>query len=406
MAQDKKTALKKIIERLHAGEDPEEVKREFREVLGDASAMDISMAEEELIQEGMPREQIHKLCDVHLAVFRESIEKQGDIAPPGHPIHILMHEHSAMLDMAEELSKIASSIKEAAREPTEAEAKRIKELIDQFKDAEKHYLREENALFPQLEKHGITQPPAIMWMEHDQIRGVKKQLFSSILEGNGVVHVDVKKLANMALALREFLSNHFYKENTILFPAAMRVVTEEEWDVVRADFAEVGYCCFVPEDAIPAPVEKKDEALLSEGEVRFESGTLRIDVLEAILNTLPVDITFVDRDDRVRYFSLSKDRIFVRSKAVIGREVQYCHPQKSIDKVNQILDDFKNGRRDVADFWIDLRGRLIYIRYFAVRNRDGKYLGTLEVTQDVTDIKALKGEKRLLDEPAAIAPRL
>lgn len=130
---------------------------------------------------------------------------------------------------------------------------------------------------------------------------------------------------------------------------------------------------------------------------RFEAGTLSRAEVEAILETIPVDITFVDKEDRVKYFNRAEKRIFVRPKAIIGRKVQQCHPQKSIDIVNRILDSFKAGKKDVAEFWIQMRGKLVHIRYFAVRDKDGTYLGTLEVTQDITDIKKIEGEKRLLD---------
>jgi len=126
------------------------------------------------------------------------------------------------------------------------------------------------------------------------------------------------------------------------------------------------------------------------------TGDLRKEVLDALLETLPVEISFVDESDTVRYFNKDGNRIFPRPPSVIGRKVQDCHPKKSLHKVNQILDDFKNNRRDVAEFWIDLHGRKVYIRYFAVRSKDGKYLGCLEVTQDITDIKKIEGEKRLL----------
>ena len=136
---------------------------------------------------------------------------------------------------------------------------------------------------------------------------------------------------------------------------------------------------------------------MSERLLRFEAGTLSKDELEAILNTLPADLTFVDKEDTVRYFSKSEKRIFVRTKAIIGRKVQQCHPQKSIHIVNKILDSFKSGKKDVAEFWIQKDNRLVHIRYFPVRNKDGKYLGTIEVTQDITDLKKIEGEKRLLD---------
>jgi len=131
-------------------------------------------------------------------------------------------------------------------------------------------------------------------------------------------------------------------------------------------------------------------------EVLFETGEFLTKELEAVLNTLPVDITFVDKEDRVRYFSQSKERIFPRTKAIIGRKVQQCHPQKSLHVVEEILNDFRESKREEAGFWINLGGRLIYIRYFAVRDKAEKYLGCLEVTQDITDIKKIEGEKRLL----------
>jgi len=138
---------------------------------------------------------------------------------------------------------------------------------------------------------------------------------------------------------------------------------------------------------------KKEE---KEHMIVFEIGSMSKEELETLLNTLPVDITFVDKEDTVQYFSQSKERIFPRTKAVIGRKVQQCHPQKSLHVVNKILKDFKNNKRDFAEFWINLNNRLIYIRYFPVRNKSGDYLGCLEVTQDITDIKKIEGEKRLL----------
>lgn len=118
--------------------------------------------------------------------------------------------------------------------------------------------------------------------------------------------------------------------------------------------------------------------------------------LEAIFESLPVDITFIDGDDTVRYYNRDGKRIFVRTPAVIGRKVQNCHPPKSLPAVNQLLNEFRSGKRDVAEFWIQMKGRMIFIRYFPVRDRDGKYLGCLEVSEDITEMRKLEGEKRLL----------
>ena len=256
-------------------------------------------------------------------------------------------------------------------------------------------MREENALFPLLEKHGITQPPAIMWTEHDKIRKLKKNLYMIAERKEYKISEELKITS---IQLFELLSSHFYKENNILFPTALKVISEDEWNVIKRDFKEIGYCSFTPvSESMEAPEEVSAEKGIVDGWVELETGRFRIGELEAILNSLPVDITFVDASDEVRYFNQSKERVFARTKAVIGRKVQQCHPQKSIHVVNKIIDDFKNNRRESADFWIDMNGRLIYIRYFPVRDREGNYLGVIEVTQDITEIKNLKGEKRLLD---------
>lgn len=396
---DRKEVLKTLIKRIHRGEDPEKVKIEFKELLGSVDEAEIVKVEEELIREGMPREEIQKLCDIHLQLFREGLGSEGNIAPEGHPIYILMEEHKLLLRFAKELVELSNSMKELRSFDTaRPEMEKVEHIIAHLKDSESHYLREENVLFPVLEKHGVTQPPAIMWMEHDRIREIKKRLYST-WDGRDGKNYDefVNSLSNGAQELNEMLSSHFYKENNILFPLSMRIFSEEEWDEVARNFDDIGYCCFTP----PQRWKKEKEIEVKGvegGKIKFETGELTPQEIEAIFNTLPVDITFVDKDDTVRFYSESGGRIFVRTKSVIGRKVQMCHPQKSLHIVQRILDDFKSGRRDLAEFWINYRGKLVHIRYFPVRDKDGNYLGCLEVTQDITNIQKIKGEKRLLDE--------
>jgi PAS domain S-box-containing protein len=400
LGENKKKALKELIEKLHAGAKPDEIKQRFKEILKDVGPSEISQVEEELIKEGMPREKIHKLCDVHVAVFKESLGKEKTLAPPGHPIHILMEEHKILLKFAEELKDNANQMRGAKDFDSAGDMmKQLSRIAKHLKESESHYLREENVLFPYLEKHGITQPPAIMWMEHDQIREMKKNIYKLIDTHTSMAFQDfAKQLEDVTISLAEMLSNHFYKENNILFPTALKVIGENEWKDIRGQFDELGYCSFTPESAkitteeLEAPTSKP----AIKGMVPFETGNLSKEEIESIFDTLPVDITFVDKDDTVRYFSQSKERSFVRTKAVLGRKVQQCHPQKSIHAVNKILEDFKKGKSDVAEFWINFEGKLIHIRYFPVRNKNGEYLGCLEVTQDITDIKKIEGEKRLL----------
>ncbi|MHA1333119.1 MAG: DUF438 domain-containing protein [Candidatus Odinarchaeia archaeon] len=306
-----------------------------------------------------------------------------------------MEEHKMLLNFAEQLKNIAKEIKDSGS--VGERINKLKHIVKHLEDSESHYVWEENVLFPYIEKHGVTEPPAIMWMEHNKIREIKKNLHKLI-----DAHKDIdtarfiEELNNVATSLAELFLSHFYKENKILFPTALEVISDTEWRDMRHQFDELGYCCFTPE---PAKLVREREMEVSEVEVKgisFETGALSKAEIEAIFDTLPVDITFVDKEDTVRYFNQSKERIFPRAKAVIGIKVQQCHPQKSIHIVNQILEDFKNGRRDVAEFWINLKGRLIHIRYFAVRDKNKNYLGCLEVTQDITDIKKIEGEKRLL----------
>lgn len=382
----------------------QEVKEKFKQVLEGVSSLEIAKIEQELVSEGVSREELQRLCDVHLAIFKEQLEKQRVEVAPASPIGILLEEHKMIQQIAGKLNVLTEKVQKAeSQDAAIGELSQLRHIVDELLDAEKHYLREENALFPVLERHGISEPPAIMWMEHNQLREKKKQLKALIENVAKMNFSDFKRqLGELAKAVGDMLNSHIYKENNILFPAAQRVVTEQEWPTIRADFDEIGYCCFTPEHLIAKPaktLEKPaaEEKTMPEGTIQFETGSLTKEEIEAILNTLPVDITFVDKDDAVKYFSKPDKRIFVRTKAIFGRKVQLCHPQKSVHVVNRILEAFKKGEKDVAEFWIQKEGRLIHIRYFAVRDKDGKYLGTMEVSQDITDIKKIEGEKRLLD---------
>ena len=400
MTEDKKAQIKEAIRQLHAGVPPEQVKEKFRQVLEGTDSLEIAKIEEELAKEGMKKEELRKLCDVHMAIFKEQLEKQMPNMQPSQPISILMEEHKMMLNKSEQLVTLANKVlKVNDMRYVAEEIHQVEQLAEDFTDAEKHYLREENVLFPVIEKHGITEPPALMWMEHDEIRELKKKLGALVksLDGNSFESFK-EQLWDTAKALGNLLPNHFYKENNILFPAAMSVVTEQEWVEIRREFDDIGYCCFTPPKLITAaPQAIPVQAQTQEGVLQFETGHLTKEQLDGVLNTLPVEITFVDADDTVRYFNKPEQRIFVRTKAVIGRKVHMCHPEKSLHIVGKIVDSFKTGKKSVAEFWINLNSRLVYIRFFALRDKNGKYLGTMEVVQDVTEVKKLEGERRLLD---------
>lgn len=324
------------------------------------------------------------------------------IAPEGHPIHTLMEEHAMVLSFAAKLTELTKEINGSKTETSgEEQLKQLNHIIHHFRESQRHYLREENVLFSYMEKHGITGPPRAMWMEHDQIRSIENQIFklTDNIDSPGIPLI-AEQLKPLAEKLLQLLGSHFNKENNVLFPMAMQSLTEDEWKQTVKEFTEIGYCCFTPKSALQNLAEDKVEVVdqTEKGLIDLASGKLAVEELLATLNSLPVDITFVDKDDTFRYFNVTRHPIFTRTKSAIGLKVQQCHPQKSVHKVNKILEDFKSGARDSTGFWINMNNRLIYIRYFAVRNDAGEYLGCMEVTQDITDIQKITGEKRLLDD--------
>ena len=359
---DKKRMLKEVIKELHGGASPTEVKEKFKEVLKDTKPEDIAKMEQELVKEGMPREELQRLCDVHLAVFGEQVQDQELHIPAGHPISILIEEHRVLLERAERLGTLVKMLEEACDSVYVGDAlTELQSIEKDFQDSEKHYLREENVLFPTMEKHGVTEPPAIMWMEHNRIREIKKKLHDLVEKWNTMPYSDFKtRLSKAAEPLCSVLPDHFFKENNILFPTALQVVTDKEWEDVRREFDDIGYPGFTPPHvlaAFQAVGPEPKAAKPSEGTLQFETGSLSKEEVEAILDTLPVDISFIDKNDRVKYFNKAEKRIFVRTKAVIGRSVQMCHPQKSVHIVNRIIEAFTTGKKDTAEFWITMNNR-------------------------------------------------
>ena len=394
MASERKKILRDIANKIGAREDLKDIKKYFVENLGLLNPSEITFYKDEFIQDGVAEKDYQVLLNMGLEIFRETIQNQNHIVPKGHPVHTLMAEHALLLEYANELQSLVRALSKGEREPRQEFLSRIRQLIGFFVESESHYLREENALFPIVEKHGLTGPPKAMWSEHQDIHAIEKNLFDLNSETDKSLTNSLEKMSEVSLSLANILASHFYKENNILFPASIRMFSEEEWDTVVQDFDDIGYCSY---SIRPVGKGKSTEVVSDEGEVVFGSGKLSVEMLEAIFSHLPIDMTFVDAKDRVQFFSESPERIFVRSRAIVGRSVQLCHPQNSVHVVEKILNDFRDGKRDSAEFWINLGGKTIHIRYFAVRDDEDNYLGCLEVSQDITDILKITGEKRLLD---------
>lgn len=395
--------LKELITELHNGKTVEEVKARFEKLIQGVSPSEISEMEQALIMEGMPVEEIQRLCDVHAAVFKGSIEEihrpQKPEEVPGHPVHTFKLENR-------ELEKLIHNKIKPHIESFKASDSRenINKLIEDFGvlwGIDKHYSRKENLLFPYMEKYGITAPPKVMWGVDDEIRAAVKETRKLLSSYAGEREHAAEKADEAANRVVEMI----FKEENILFPMVLDTLAEDEWVKIAEESGEIGYCIAEPKGKWkPVRVNVEEKAIdkgeqpSNNGYVKFDAGILSPEEINAMFNTLPMDITFVDKDGAVKYFSQGKERIFVRPKTVIGRQVKNCHPPASVHIVEKIVEDLKAGRKDHEDFWIRMGDKYVYIRYFAVRNEKGDYLGVMEVTQDIRPVQEITGEKRLLSE--------
>lgn len=392
--------LKKLILELHNGKNAAETSAKLKQAMGSVPYGEVVQAEEELIKDGLERDEILKFCDLHSEALKGSLDtSHAKQIPAGHPVDIFKNENK-------ELEKLIDQIKylfaEASnREKTSAADDLIlktRGLFNSLMDIEKHYLRKENLVFSYMEKYNITGPPMVMWGKHDETRSFLKSSFSLFDEA---VNIDVQSYLDfvdmMFQPTIKSIEEMIYKEENILFPMCMDTFTEIDWYEILKQSEDFGYCLYYPEVKWkPAFANTESAAGESSERIRFETGSFTRDELEAMINTLPVDITFVDKDDKVRFFSNGKSRIFARPKAVLGRQVQFCHPPSSVHIVNQIVDDFKSGKQDSAKFWINMHGKFIHIAYYAVRNSANEYLGTVEVSQELDEYRNISGERRIL----------
>lgn len=402
--------MKDVILHLHRGGAPDEVRALLRDLVRETDAAEIAAMEQSLIaDDGMTVDEVRSMCDLHSQVLRDvMVQRQSVAAEPGHPVHTFRKENAALGERVDALRAVHCEVLEAA--PDEPLAKEVlgrwRALVDELTDVDKHYRRKEELLFTFLEAHGISGPSKVMWAKDDEVRAKLRDLRATLVENPATAAEWVFVVHALGEPAADAVAEMIFKEENILLPLSLNTLTEQEWAQVYEDSPRFGWCLVEPDAGYrpAAPTKPAHEHDWPAGEaVAFPTGHLAFEHLLGIFRTLPVDITFVDADDRVRFFSESKDRVFTRSKSIIGRKVHNCHPPASVHVVERIVNDFKTGAQDTAEFWIEFRGRFVHIQYFAVRDEAGAYLGTLEVTQDATHLRALTGERRLLayDAPEA-----
>jgi len=387
--------LKLLLGDLHSGHDPREIKRRFAEFIGDVSPEEIAEVEQALVAAGVPVEEIHQLCDVHVEVFKGAPSLYGAAsAPPGHPVQTFMAENRQFERCARRLSELLGGLGSPPDEvPYVLVSAEIKQLAADLAQIELHYQRKEHQLFPYLEKHNITTPPKVMWAAHDEVRAQLREVRRALNL------TDLPALVKHGCKLANGVLEMIFKEEHILLPMALTTLTEEEWaDVLRGE-REIGYALVTPDPAWAAAKlgAVAPSAAIAGGLISLDTGALTAEQVNLILSHLPLELSFVDESDTVRFYSHGAQRIFARTPAVIGRNVENCHPATSLHVVRKIIAAFRNGERNVAEFWIPFNQMLVHIRYFAVRDAAGCYRGTLEVVQDISDIQELEGQQRLLD---------
>ncbi|HKN72469.1 MAG TPA: DUF438 domain-containing protein [Terriglobales bacterium] len=401
--------LKDIIKHLHAGNPPEQVQRQMQEIVRQTDASEIMAMEQELIAEGMPVEEVRSMCDLHSKVTRDVLVQlpiRKAIAP-GHPVDTFRRENEALRGAIAAMTQTLAEL-QSTKEAADAAAilLRFRQSFNDLMDIDKHYQRKEHALFSCLERHGIAGPSKVMWAKDDEVRNLLKRLGECIHFAPDDIDQWKMKLVEAANAVFKAVQEMIYKEENILLPMSLETLSEDEWAEIWSVSPKYGWCIVEPQQGYTPAVGTTPESMKvpPSGALMLPTGNVSLEQLVAVFSTLPLDLTFVDADDRVAFFTEGPDRIFARSKAIIGRKVQHCHPPRSVETVDQILSDFRASRQSVAEFWINFHDKFVHVRYFAVRNSDGAYLGTVELTQDLTPLRALQGEKRLLEyDSSAVA---
>lgn len=422
--EERKVLIAQYLERLNNGEDIEAVREDFTRNFKDVSGSEISTAEQELIAGGVPMEKVLKLCDVHAALFegKVSCAPTGAVEDtPGHPVWTIRQENERILAFIND--RVIPDIKRAralndasSNEECAGVAAILKSDIEAYNEVFTHYKRKEELLFPHLERHDITGPSKVMWGKDDEVRdavhGAEALLDTAYGQYDAGLLAGVADYLDEAVEGTESMQS---KEENVLIPLALEHLTATQWTQIASEEKEFGHAFGVNPPSWHADplelandklremeasaanndtAEEETDAVSVDGKVKLSTGEFSVKELEAVFATIPLDITFVDANDKTRYFSHGDTRAFPRPKSCLGRDVYDCHPPKSQEAVRRILTEFKSGKRDSSEFWFKVKDKFMYIRYFAVRDNEGNYLGALETTQDIAPIRALEGENR------------
>lgn len=297
-----------------------------------------------------------------------------------HPIRIYLEENILITELLNKLINLQ-----------EKDYQSFFNIFNNLCEVELHYVRKENQLFPFIEKYGWNTTSQYMWTFHDQIREQLKEIRKTYEDK------DFSELPTLLDDLKDNMNHMILLEESTLFKNAIEDLNDEDWKNIAKGDSEVGFMIKQEEYIHPKDDYEKREFELKGDAISYDEGFLTPTQVNLIFRHLPLDITYVDENDKVVFYNNGNHRIFPRSPGIIGREVKFCHPPKSVSQVLQILESFKNATQDKAEFWITFKNSFIHIRFFAIRDEQKNYKGVMEITQDVKDIRSLDGEKRILD---------
>ncbi|MEM0161324.1 MAG: DUF438 domain-containing protein [Thermoplasmata archaeon] len=429
--EEEVSLIKEKLKELHGNKNVDRAKDELKNILMSVKPWEIPIIEQSLIKEGVTITQIAHMCNLHVELFREELVSSLGLKglPIWHPLDILLKENDELLKDSEKITLYLKYLEEAKGKEQEEKIRELKAHLVSLFNLKKHYFKQQMLLFPYLERRGLSAVPRVLWTKEDEILETLKN--SLALFNKNTENIENASLKNKLTELASAISDQIFRENNILYPTCWALFTEGEWAMIHNQAELIGnYKVNAPagswksnaKPVYPYEVDGslKDEQILKlpeemkniltmmpaetdtftpakEGTLKLDEGYLYLEEIESILKTLPFELTFIDREDRLRYFTATENMLFLRTRTTIGRKVELCHPPMSVHMVKKIIEDFRAGTRNIAEFWINMGGKMVHIRYFPVRNKDGEYLGTLEVVQDISEIQKLEGERRLID---------
>ena len=380
--EERQEILKNLMLRLHAGEDKEVIQEEFNEVFDEISPYEIQLMERNLMSEGITFAEIMSLCNVHANLMGSKVNTQTSVADfeqPGHPVHVMKMENLAIRGALDRVERLLVNYLETKDSTIEKGLRRQISLLDQF---ENHYQRKEYAMFPIMEKKGITAPPKVMWGVHDQIRDLYRDFKKALNDGKETT------LEEFQIARDEMLEM-IQKEENILIPMVEQVFHVDDWETIASQSPDYGYCIVKPEKewAVKksfSPV-KEETQVESEGDIPLSTGSLSLKELNLILNLLPMELSFVDAQNIVKYYNEGngEEKIFKRTPSAIGRDVILCHPPRVHETVQTIFEQLKSKQKEKEEMWFKTEDKMVHVTYHAVWDEEGKYMGCLEYVQDI-----------------------